>query len=83
MAGHMGDRRVTTLNIQVVAVDAEQGVIMLKGAVPGAEGGLRIGARQHQEQEAEGPEKFVAAEGKKEKRADKPAAAKPAAKPAA
>ena len=38
MAGHMGVRRVTTLNIQVVGVDAEQGVLFLKGAVPGAEG---------------------------------------------
>jgi len=38
MAGHMGDRRVTTLNLQVVAVDAEQGVLFIKGAVPGAEG---------------------------------------------
>jgi large subunit ribosomal protein L3 len=39
MAGHMGDRRVTTLNLLVAAVDAEQGVIMLRGSVPGAEGG--------------------------------------------
>ncbi len=39
MAGHMGARRVTTLNLKVVAVDADLGVIMLRGAVPGAEGG--------------------------------------------
>ena len=39
MAGHMGDRQRTTLNMQVVAVDAEQGVIFLKGSVHGAEGG--------------------------------------------
>src|ERR1700748_3566100 len=38
MAGHMGDRRVTTLNLEVAGVDAEQGLIMLRGAVPGAEG---------------------------------------------
>ena len=38
MAGHMGDRRVTTLNLEVVAVDAEQGLVMVKGSVPGAEG---------------------------------------------
>ncbi len=38
MAGHMGDVTVTTLNIQVVSVDADQGLIMLKGCVPGAEG---------------------------------------------
>jgi large subunit ribosomal protein L3 len=38
MAGHMGDRRVTTLNLQVVSFDVDMGVIMIKGAVPGAEG---------------------------------------------
>ena len=43
MAGHLGDERVTVLNLQVVAVDEAGGLIMLKGAVPGAEGGwLRI-----------------------------------------
>ena len=39
MAGHMGVDRVTTLNLKVVAVDAELGVLMVKGAVPGSEGG--------------------------------------------
>ncbi len=39
MAGHMGDRTVTTLNLQVVSVDPELNVIMVRGAVPGAEGG--------------------------------------------
>ncbi|MBV8060414.1 MAG: 50S ribosomal protein L3, partial [Alphaproteobacteria bacterium] len=38
MAGHMGDRRVTKLNLQVVSVDVELGVVMIKGAVPGTEG---------------------------------------------
>jgi large subunit ribosomal protein L3 len=36
MAGHMGDRRVTTLNMEVVQVDAERHVIAVKGSVPGA-----------------------------------------------
>lgn len=40
MAGHMGDSRVTTLNLKVVAVDAEQDLLLVHGAVPGAEGGL-------------------------------------------
>lgn len=40
MAGHMGDRRVTTLNLKVVAVDAEQDLLLVQGAVPGAEGAL-------------------------------------------
>jgi len=39
MAGHMGDERVTTLNLVVALVDAERGLLMVRGAVPGAEGG--------------------------------------------
>lgn len=39
MAGHMGAARVTTQNLQVVKTDADRGLIMVKGAVPGAKGG--------------------------------------------
>lgn len=39
MAGHMGAARVTTQNLQVVKTDADRGMIMIKGAVPGAKGG--------------------------------------------
>jgi large subunit ribosomal protein L3 len=39
MAGHMGQVRVTTQNLEVAAVDAERGLVMVKGAVPGAKGG--------------------------------------------
>jgi large subunit ribosomal protein L3 len=39
MAGHLGAERVTTQSLQVVAADAERGVLMIKGAVPGSEGG--------------------------------------------
>jgi len=39
MAGHMGAVRVTTQNLQVVKTDAERGLIMIKGAVPGSKGG--------------------------------------------
>jgi large subunit ribosomal protein L3 len=38
MAGHLGAETVTTLNLQVVRVDVERGLIMIRGAVPGAEG---------------------------------------------
>ena len=38
MAGHMGDERVTTQNLQIVRVDAERGLLFVRGAVPGAEG---------------------------------------------
>ncbi|MET4700898.1 large subunit ribosomal protein L3 [Constrictibacter sp. MBR-5] len=39
MAGHLGDRRVTTQNVEVVATDVERGLILLRGAVPGSAGG--------------------------------------------
>jgi large subunit ribosomal protein L3 len=39
MAGHMGDRRRTQMNLQVAAVDVARGLVMVRGAVPGAEGG--------------------------------------------
>jgi large subunit ribosomal protein L3 len=39
MAGHMGAARVTTQNLQVVRTDSDRGLIMVKGAVPGARGG--------------------------------------------
>jgi large subunit ribosomal protein L3 len=39
MAGHLGVERVTTLNLEVAAVDADKGLLMIQGAVPGAKGG--------------------------------------------
>lgn len=39
MAGHMGDVQVTTQSLTVVSTDADRGLIMVKGAVPGADGG--------------------------------------------
>jgi len=38
MAGHLGDERVTTQNLQIVRVDAQRGLLFVRGAVPGAEG---------------------------------------------
>lgn len=38
MAGHLGAERVSVLNLEVAAVDAEKGLLMLRGAVPGAKG---------------------------------------------
>ena len=38
MAGRMGGERVTVLNLTVHAVDAEKGLLLVKGAVPGARG---------------------------------------------
>ena len=38
MAGHMGQETVTTLNLTIWKVDADRGLILVKGAVPGTEG---------------------------------------------
>jgi len=39
MAGHMGSVRVTGQNLEVVVTDAERGLVLVKGSVPGAKGG--------------------------------------------
>jgi large subunit ribosomal protein L3 len=38
MAGHMGATRVTTQNLEIVRTDADRGLILIKGAVPGSKG---------------------------------------------
>ena len=38
MAGHMGATRVTTQNVEVVSTDADRGLILIRGAVPGSKG---------------------------------------------
>jgi len=40
MAGRMGHERVTTQNLTIHAVDAEKGLLLIKGAIPGPNGGL-------------------------------------------
>jgi large subunit ribosomal protein L3 len=40
MAGQMGNERVTVLNLEVVQADAERNLLLLRGAIPGPEGGL-------------------------------------------
>ncbi len=39
MAGHMGAAKVTTQNLEVIKVDAERNLLLIKGAIPGAKGG--------------------------------------------
>ena len=39
MAGHLGAERVTTLNLKVVQIDGDQGLILVKGSVPGSDNG--------------------------------------------
>jgi large subunit ribosomal protein L3 len=63
MAGHLGDRRVTTSNLTIVATDPERGLIMIKGAVPGAEGGfvlIKDAAKRPRPKEAPLPAAFKA-----------------------
>jgi large subunit ribosomal protein L3 len=42
MAGHMGNRRVTVRKLEVVQADPERNLLLVKGAVPGANGGLLL-----------------------------------------
>jgi large subunit ribosomal protein L3 len=69
MAGHMGAEKVTVRNLEVVDSDPARGVIMVKGAVPGAKNGLlrirvarkqavkpRMAARKVEEPEVEEPQ---------------------------
>ncbi len=39
MAGHLGDKRITTMNLEIAAVDEARGLIMIKGGIPGAKNG--------------------------------------------
>ena len=40
MAGHMGDEKVTMQNLKIVTVDTENGLLFIKGGIPGAKGGV-------------------------------------------
>jgi large subunit ribosomal protein L3 len=40
MAGRMGGQRTTTLNLEVVSADVERNLLLVKGSVPGPNGGL-------------------------------------------
>jgi large subunit ribosomal protein L3 len=42
MAGHMGNRRVTVRNLEVIQAEPERNLLLVKGAVPGAIGGLLV-----------------------------------------
>jgi large subunit ribosomal protein L3 len=61
MPGHMGDVRVTTLNLKVVRTDAERGLLLIEGAVPGAKGGwitVRDAVKRALPKDAPKPGKF-------------------------
>ena len=42
MGGHMGDRRITVLKLEVVKVDPERGLLLVRGAVPGARNSMVV-----------------------------------------
>ncbi|MDE2513388.1 MAG: 50S ribosomal protein L3 [Alphaproteobacteria bacterium] len=81
MAGHMGDVRATTQNLQVVATDEARGLLMVTGAVPGAAGGYVL-VRDAAKRSKPGRPPLKAVERPIEK-TPKSAKDKPAAKPAA
>jgi large subunit ribosomal protein L3 len=61
-AGHMGSRRVTTRNLRVVSVDAENNLLVVRGAVPGSANGYvlirkAIAAKPEAKPQAEAPTK--------------------------
>ncbi|MCK9915869.1 50S ribosomal protein L3 [Microbacteriaceae bacterium K1510] len=65
MPGHMGVERVTTLNLKVVQLDVERGLILVEGAVPGHKGGwitVRDAVKKALPKEAPKPGKFRVAE---------------------
>jgi large subunit ribosomal protein L3 len=73
MPGHLGDARRTILNLEIVRIDAERQLLLVKGSVPGSKGRdvfVRTAIK--------GQRAIV----KQQPKAAAPAAAKPAAKPA-
>ncbi len=91
MPGHMGDENVTTQALEVIRVDAQQNLLLVKGSVPGSDEGILLIRRSRKPAKV----KHVPQVKKKAvvqpsggakagaKAGAKPAAAKPAAKPAA
>ena len=67
MPGHMGVDRITTLNLRVVQLDVERGLILVEGAVPGSKGGwisVRDAVKKELPKDAPKPGKFkLAGEG--------------------
>jgi large subunit ribosomal protein L3 len=76
MAGHLGDVQRTVLNLQVVRVDAERQLLLVKGSVPGSNG------RDVLVRSAIKPPKIVAPSAKPKAEPKSEKAAKPAAAPA-
>jgi large subunit ribosomal protein L3 len=81
MAGHMGAERKTTQNLEVIKIDEERNLVMVKGAVPGSKNGyVRITDAIKRALPAEAP--YPTAEVKKSAKQDTPKAEDPSAKDA-
>ncbi|MCX2560089.1 50S ribosomal protein L3 [Acetobacter farinalis] len=66
MAGHLGDERITTLNLEIAAIDPEKNLIMIRGSVPGAKNGVvlvRDAIKKPRHVDAPYPAALVTAEG--------------------
>jgi large subunit ribosomal protein L3 len=78
MPGHLGAERVTTQNLRVVQTDAERGLILVEGAVPGVAGGwihVRDAVKRPLPKDAPLPGKFKSAGESKAETVEAPAAA--------
>jgi large subunit ribosomal protein L3 len=85
MPGHLGDVKRTISGLEVIRIDAARQLLLVKGSVPGANGGdvvVQPAAKFYKPVVKQAP-KQVKAEPKAAKPETKPAAAKPEAKPAA
>ena len=84
MAGHMGDEQVTIQNLEIVATDVSEGLILVRGAVPGSKGGYVLvsdAVKASRPEEAPFPAGFLAdglAAEEEAKNAPPPEAAEPA-----
>lgn len=56
MAGHMGDEQVTVVNLEIAGIDLEKNELFVKGALPGAKGGLILIYSEQGEMKIEKPE---------------------------
>lgn len=65
MGGRMGGKRITTLNLKVVSIDADQNLLVLRGAVPGAPNGVVIIRRAIAKKKDPQPQPEKAKKGKK------------------
>jgi large subunit ribosomal protein L3 len=66
MAGHLGDERVTTLNLEIAAVDPEKNLVMVRGSIPGAKNSvvlIRDAIKKARHGDAPYPAGLVTAEG--------------------